>query len=147
MVHATGVHGRTTSVHRSQSHAHMTIARALVVEFDCASHMETGLVLVDEDGEEWPWDMTGFDLTIEFGCVRTFDMLCQVGDTYPTAIDAVEYVGLTQRECRTLCSRNESNRLCVGPDDTEAEIASLMGYVGEGGLCARCDCDFCFRNI
>jgi hypothetical protein len=120
------------------------IARALVVAFDCAPHIETGLVLVDEDGNERVWGMTGFDLTIEFGCIRTFEMLCEIGEFYPDATYAMEYAGLSQREHRTLCNRNRGNYLCVGPDDAEGAIESLEVYTGKNH---DCDCSFCIRNI
>ena len=119
------------------------IARMLVVAFGCDPHIETGLILVDEDGDEWAWEMTGFDLTIEFGCVRTFEMLCEIGDTNPNATYAVGYAGFSQRECRMLCNKNQGNCLRVYPDDAEGAIESLEVYTGENH---KCDCSFCVQN-
>lgn len=50
------------------------IVRALIVDFDCSigcSNLEHGIVLIDQNGEERDWGMMGFDLAIEFGCLRT----------------------------------------------------------------------------
>ena len=42
------------------------------------SNLESGLTLIDAHGKERDWGMTGFDLAVEFGCLETFEMLCEL---------------------------------------------------------------------
>ena len=118
------------------------IVRMLIVTFSCASYMEGGLVLVDEDGEERDWAMTGFDLTIEFGCLATLELLCKLGSAHPDAVYAVEYSGLSHDECRALCKKNTGNRLHVESNPADA-LEALRHYTTRECLLK---CDFCAGN-
>ena len=73
--------------------------------------MEHGLVLIDEDGLEREWRMTGLDLTVEFGCLATFDLLLELGNAHPRVLESVEYSDLSHEGCRVLCLRNMCNKL------------------------------------
>ena len=85
------------------------IVRALVVQFGCDCPMEHGLVLIAENGLEREWQMTGLDIAVEFGCVATFDLLCELGEAHPHAIKSIEYADVSHEDCRVLCMRNMGN--------------------------------------
>ena len=88
------------------------MVRMLVVQFHCNAHAaEQGLVLVDQHGTEHEWCMTGFDLAVEFGCLATLDLLCELSATHPHVIESIAYVGISHEDCRALCTRNVGNRL------------------------------------
>ena len=90
------------------------IVRALVVDFqwkpDCAT-FEEGFVLIDDKGCERSWIMTGFDLTVEFGSLATFELLLALEHTHPQATASSEYYNIPYDDPRALCKHNQKNRL------------------------------------
>ena len=118
------------------------IVRTLVVDFECdlgESNIEDGLVLIDENKHEREWHMTGFDLTVEFGCLATFDLLCALEGAHPHVVAAVEYAGIEHEDCRVLCMRNARNKLTSCGDPMQA-IVSLKLYTDDSH---DCECAFC----
>ena len=116
------------------------IARALVVEFKCdlgVPNVEEGLVLIDAHGRERSWRMTGFDLTVEFGCLATFDMLCALENTHPHVTAAIEYAGMEHADLRALCKRNERNKP-TSQFDADAAVQGLELFATHD-----CKCKFC----
>ena len=67
-------------------------------------------MLIAENGLEREWQMTGLDIAVEFGCVATFDLLCELGEAHPHAIKSIEYADVSHEDCRVLCMRNMGNR-------------------------------------
>lgn len=119
------------------------MVRMLVVQFHCNAHAaEQGLVLVDQHGTEHEWCMTGFDLAVEFGCLATLDLLCELSATHPHVIESIAYVGISHEDCRALCTRNVGNRLQPLWEPAFV-IRALELYTNTRN---DCDCDFCTGN-
>ena len=121
------------------------VVRMLVEEFKCdldkdGMNEEDGLVLVDKNGNERKWQMTGFDLAIEFGCVRTFDLLCALSKTYPSLTATFEYADTPIADLREMCKLNHENRL-TSYFDAE-KIATALGMMTDDS----CKCAFCAGN-
>lgn len=127
------------------------IVRALVVEFACMLNMNTnreiGLVLVDEHGNERPWIMTGLDLTIEFGCLETFELLLALEHEHPHVTWSIAYRDIEDDERRALCKSHRNNKLASAADPDRAatkleEITSGADVLGT----SACKCNFCSGN-
>jgi hypothetical protein len=129
------------------------IVRALVVDLQCKldhnTNQEEGLVLIDDKGAERAWIMTGFDLTVEFGCLATFELLLALEHSHPNAAAACEYYGMPHDDLRALCKHNKKNRLTSCYDakitaDTLEEITHGTHGIGtewcnlNGAPCAFC---------
>jgi hypothetical protein len=128
------------------------IVRALVVDFQCkldCTTFEEGLVLIDDKGCERAWIMTGFDLTVEFGSLATFELLLALEHTHPQATASVEYYNIPHDDLRALCKHNQKNRLASCYDaritaDTLEQITHGTHGIGtewcdlNGAPCAFC---------
>ena len=123
------------------------IVRALVVEFSCEldheTNIEDGLTLIDENGREREWHMTGFDLSIEFGCLATFEVLCALEHAHPGVAAAVEYAGLTHETCRALCKHHSKNKLESHFDASGTAEALELFASGQRQSLHDCKCAFC----
>ena len=116
------------------------LVRALVVDFEgsMASNLEYGIVLVSEDGQERVWEMSGFDVAIEFGCLKTLKLLCDLEQAHPYVTKTIEYANIAREDCFELCGQM-GNKL----DSAYASrvvLSSLRGWTDK-----ICECRFCSR--
>ena len=122
------------------------IVRALVVELHCEldirTNYEDGIVLIDENGHEREWIMTGFDLAIEFGSLDTLALLCELEKEHPGCAAAVHYAGRSHDECRTLCLRNVGNRPRSDFDPAEV-ISAIRLWTDDSEAHCTLKCGFC----
>ena len=116
------------------------IVRALIVDFDCSmgcSNLEHGIVLIDQNGGERDWGMTGFDLAIEFGCLRTLQLLFELEPKEPSVTFSIRHANISRDDCYDLCKKNVGNTL-NSAYKPHVVLGALRLWTDN-----ECECDFC----